>query len=522
MDENFYFDDFELSLKEQANQFKMAPSKKVWHGIYNDLHPGRRWPSIMMSLLLIFSIVFIGYINTRSDKKPDVSQASSLKRGVDKTSELSSGINKNKPSAMVDTRRIDPNNKFKQPAIKDEISFSQIPNPLSQTGNNSFSKKNSTNINPSPGGLPVSENKKILNQPVSNNEPYLPNSDEDAKNLNNISKEKDKIDNTPNSSEQSDNTGNILYDHSNLKLIKLKVDGELLEAGLPGSKNNNLIYYDLSLVPNQTLAILITIDKMNTEVVTSENSAANLKAGKKRNEKISWTYYAAPFISSVSFRGEPIKQEVNPNLSIALPQVMQKSRQVLHNATFGYEAGLQMNYLFAKNFHFTVGTHISRSGYNIISNEVHPTLNTLLLKDPSTGNTYSRSFVTHYGDGTGISTTTLHNYNLQASLPVGLQYTIWGNDKIQLNIAANVEPSLVLKADAYILSSDGKNYVNVPDLLREWNFSSNFAPFVTFRSSKFKWNIGPNIRYQWLSTYQKDYTVKEHLIDYGIRIGISK
>ena len=69
MEEEIYFDDFELTVQEQANRFKMVPAKKVWHGIYNDLHPGRRWPSVMVSLVLIFSIVFIGNINTQVDKK---------------------------------------------------------------------------------------------------------------------------------------------------------------------------------------------------------------------------------------------------------------------------------------------------------------------------------------------------------------------------------------------------------------------------------------------------------------------
>ncbi|MEO6219721.1 MAG: hypothetical protein ABIO81_04785, partial [Ginsengibacter sp.] len=204
------------------------------------------------------------------------------------------------------------------------------------------------------------------------------------------------------------------------------------------------------------------------------------------------------------------------------PQVTQKDMRVIRNSALGFEAGIQMNYSLTKSLQLTAGTQITRSGYNIVSNLVHPTLSTLILKNPSTGDTYSRNFVTHYGDGTGMSTVTLKNYNYQVSLPVGLQYVIWENNEFQINLGANVEPSLVIKADAFLLSSDGKNYVNVPDLLRKWNLSSNFAPFVSFRSSKFKWNIGPNIRYQWLSTYHKTYPVKEHLINYGIRVGISK
>src|ERR1017187_5399249 len=66
MERRFSMIDFEQSLKEHADEFKMIPSKRVWHGIYNDMHPGRRWPSVTMSLLLIFTLVFIGYLNTHN------------------------------------------------------------------------------------------------------------------------------------------------------------------------------------------------------------------------------------------------------------------------------------------------------------------------------------------------------------------------------------------------------------------------------------------------------------------------
>ena len=62
--------DFEQSLKEHADKFQMIPSKKVWHGIYNDLHPGKRWPSVTMSLLLIFTLVVIGHLNTNNSRRP--------------------------------------------------------------------------------------------------------------------------------------------------------------------------------------------------------------------------------------------------------------------------------------------------------------------------------------------------------------------------------------------------------------------------------------------------------------------
>ena len=74
MEKKFYTDNFENYLKGHADQFKMTPSKKVWHGIYNDLHPGRRWPSITMSIIFIFSLVIMGHLNTNNEHVNDLTK----------------------------------------------------------------------------------------------------------------------------------------------------------------------------------------------------------------------------------------------------------------------------------------------------------------------------------------------------------------------------------------------------------------------------------------------------------------
>ncbi|HEY5406988.1 MAG TPA: hypothetical protein VIJ92_07870, partial [Ginsengibacter sp.] len=239
----------------------------------------------------------------------------------------------------------------------------------------------------------------------------------------------------------------------------------------------------------------------------------------KKNDKMSWVYFVAPQVNSVSFNGQPIRP-INNNNSPAVA-INANNYKVLHNSALGFEAGIQINNSLTRKLWITSGLHITYSGYNITSNEVHPTFANLFLKDPVTGDVYSKSYITHYGNGTGQTVVSVKNYSLQASIPVGLQYQFAGSDKIKLTTYANFEPSMVVKSNAYILSSDGNNYINDPDLLRKFNMSSNFGAFITFNSAKFKWQIGPNVRYQWLSTYKKDYPIQEHLIDYGIRIGIS-
>ena len=63
MENKFYTDNFEQLLKESTDNFRMYPSKRVWHSIYNNLHPSRKWPSLAIWVLFISSTIYIGLSN---------------------------------------------------------------------------------------------------------------------------------------------------------------------------------------------------------------------------------------------------------------------------------------------------------------------------------------------------------------------------------------------------------------------------------------------------------------------------
>ncbi|MEP6952123.1 MAG: hypothetical protein ABI863_22725 [Ginsengibacter sp.] len=516
MEQRFFMNDFEHSLKEHADKFQMVPSKKVWHGIYNDLHPGKRWPSVTMSLLLIFTLVVIGHLNTNNSRRSayvanKISEvkttASNLKRtrnsrnsqrivvrktDLDKNREIfvySTGQPGNKGSLTTTTVNNDENNNSK---TGHQIANNLIPPnnliPWSYPGSSAFEQK--FVFSPKPGSDLAEDN---LAENAYNKETLLQNSID--------------INGTMNETLQS-KTGENNIDNSQLQ-GKISIDTKNTSTGEKPSSLDKNVSSDKNITNN------IPANKKPAAVIKTS------RLHKKRNDKISWVYFAAPVVSSVSFSGKPLKSIQGVNLITGSP-ANQKDGKVLHSSALGFEAGAQMNYTLTKKLQFTIGAHLTYSGYNIISNEVHPIPAILELRDPATGTVYSRSYETHYGDGTGQSIVTLRNYNLQASIPIGLHYEFLGNEKVQFNVGGDLEPSLVLKSNAYILSSEGNTYVNDPSLLRKLNMNSNFGAFVTFRSTKFKWQIGPNFRYQLLSTYRKDYTLKEHLIDYGIRIGISR
>ncbi len=514
MEEKFYLDDFELSLQEQMNQLKMVPSKKVWYGIYNDLHPGRRWPSVMISLLLIFSIVFVGYINTNPDKN-------ATEKNVIAGGKIVSSAGANNPQSAQDIQQSE--------KLQNQVS-NGVALAVENRSQNSRDLK-SNEVNPASKRTEGKGNRRLKTDPGTKvagvkdhgNMPSLSGLVADASIQGKTTSEH------RNAIFPSEHHGNIFpgitdaFNESSIVGI----------SNIPGVIENSsaflLPHPFIEKQPKNQLSIQPVFDisieaglAANAENTTNGTREAT-RTKKKKNAKISWVYYAGASMSNVVFKGKPLKSPVlNSTLVASSSQQMQNDMRVIRSSAIGFEAGLQMNYAIIPNLEVTVGANITRSGYNIVSNLVHPTLSNLLLKDPSTGDTYTRGFVTHYGDGTGISTVTLHNFSYQASIPVGLQYKVWANDKIQVKLGFDVEPTYVINADAFVLSSNGKNFVEVPDLLRKWNVGSNFAPFVSFRSNKFRWNVGPNIRYQWLSSYEKSYPAKEHLIDYGIRVGISK
>lgn len=514
MEQRFFMNDFEHSLKEHADKFQMVPSKKVWHGIYNDLHPGKRWPSVTMSLLLIFTLVVIGHLNTNNsrrsayvaDKAAEAKKiASNVKRTRDSKNRIAvrkTDLDKSREVFVYSTGQPGNTGSLSQTTINNDE------NTTSKTGRQ-LANNLTPRINSIPWSYPGSSafEQKFVFSP------------------------------RPGSELAEDNLAENVYNKEALPYGNSEIEGAVSETLQGKTIENN--------IDNSQLAGKILIDEKNSSISDKPSSqdknispdknvtkntpadkkpAAGTKASrihKKTNDKVGWVYFAAPVVSSVSFSGKPLKSTLGVNLITASP-ANQKDGKILHSSALGFEAGAQMNYTITKKLQFTIGAHLTYSGYNIISNEVHPIPAILELRDPATGSIYSRSYETHYGDGTGQSIVTLRNYNLQASIPFGLQYEFLGSEKVQFNVAGDLEPSLVLKSNAYMLSSEGNTYVNDPSLLRKLNISSNFGAFVTFRSTKFKWQIGPNIRYQWLSTYRKDYTVKEHLIDYGIRIGISR
>ncbi len=119
---------------------------------------------------------------------------------------------------------------------------------------------------------------------------------------------------------------------------------------------------------------------------------------------------------------------------------------------------------------------------------------------------------------------TLYNDYYQLSAPLGFDLRVLGNERLQFNLGATLQPSYLLNTDSYILSSDYANYTKEPSVFRRWNLSAGLEAFLSYQTGPIRWQIGPEFRYQVFSTHLSDapYPISENLKGYGIKIGITK
>jgi hypothetical protein len=129
--------------------------------------------------------------------------------------------------------------------------------------------------------------------------------------------------------------------------------------------------------------------------------------------------------------------------------------------------------------------------------------------------------MTGYNNFNGYKANWLENLYLSVSAPLGAEMRLAGNKKTNFGVAASIQPTYVIGDKAYLISTDYKNYMEVPWLIRDWNVSTGLETFVSYSTGQVKWQVGPQVRYQLLSSYEKKYPVKEHLFDFGLRVGIA-
>jgi hypothetical protein len=257
----------------------------------------------------------------------------------------------------------------------------------------------------------------------------------------------------------------------------------------------------------------------NTYPLTIESVLNSFKAKPKR--KVLLQAYIAPTISYRKLGENKYFLSAaanNPSNSAGYDV----KRAVTHKPAIGLELGLTAKYPVAKNIRIRGGLQFNVSRYDIKAFNYDGEVATIALDEGPVINSVYRW--TKYRNFNGFSSNWLQNFYFSVSAPVGLEVTIAGNKKTSFGVAGTIQPTYVLRDKAYLISTDFKNYAQavgtLSHLIRNWNVNTSVETFVNYSSGNIKWQIGPQVRYQLMSSFQNKYPVKENLFDFGLKVGI--
>lgn len=258
------------------------------------------------------------------------------------------------------------------------------------------------------------------------------------------------------------------------------------------------------------------------EAVAATTAAPSLTSGKTRASRWNVQYYGAPSISyRILTEEKNFNKELFSNGQIPAAYYNDVTRVVHHREGLGLEAGASFGYKATDKLTLTVGLQLNYRQYTIEAFEGTARASVLRLQTRTGIDTLMAvSHVVNYSSNRPME---VQNHYLQVSLPVGFELAVASFGKSAFVLAANIQPTYNLYQNAWLISSDYQRYVQEPTLMRGWNVNSGVGAYFRFATKGgLQWQAGPQIRYQLLSSFTEAYQVRENLIDYGFRIGVSK
>lgn len=479
MEENFYKDEFEKFLQEQANNHKMFPSDKVWGNIHNKLHGDKNWPGLTVAALaflaaiIAVSVYFSPKPNIFADKSAPVTN---LDKNVSGTPLLSSVRNSGdrKPTnwSFNQKEKVDENtpvSSLPETVVKEKLSTETTVERTKRTNGRRLAVRRASTANE----ISVEENFEAAGTSRTD----------------------------------------VVVEQVTINSAPISENNPAEKESAQTQKSKPVI------VKDEHKAAVDEYLKQHPQDVPA------LTQNRKRALKNTFSYlvYITP---SASFRrlredADFLNQKfANTAGPVDLNYVADVNKIVRHTPGTGVEAGISFRYNITDKLKVATGFQFNVRQYSIEAFKSRTEVATIALQT-STG-VDSVTKYSFYRTTNGYASAQLINRYYQLSVPIGLEWEVVGSRNVALNIAASVQPTYIVNRNAYLISTNFKNYAESGGMLRNWNINTSIEAFVNFKSGDFKWQLGPQLRFQNLPTFIKAYPIKEHLMDYGLKIGVSK
>lgn len=449
MDKDFYTNEFEQSLRELTEEYKMYPSESVWSNIFNKLHPGRRWGIIGGSMLVLLFTASVLVLRTANH----------------------STAVKQKPASTQNKEHVSytNNDNTGEPLIKNNI----------RHVNEHLKTNNAPDTRPAVIAVNIKqyEPEDIFDKLIT------------AENIGNIKLPFTENFNTPGNSSDEKESSSL----QNFSLTKV--------AG--ASKSNTIFQSPVYL-----------------EALFNPKTRATFNSSKKKS-RFEWQLYFAP---SVSYR--KLFNDDNPaSLAFAFSNFIPGdiNKAVNHKPALGFELGNAVLFSLTKGIKIKAGVQLNYSRYNIKAYSTNTELTTIRLRGDHNQLQELRVASSFKNYGIFYQSTTISSQNVAVSVPFGVDLKMLGYKNISWYVSGSLQPTYILNNKAYLITNDLKNYVRNPDLFRKFTMNSGIETFLRIeRNNGVALQVGPQLRYQINSSYTTKYPIREHLVEYGVKVGITK
>lgn len=496
MENRFNNKDFEQFVKQSADQYRMFPSEKVWNSIHNTLHTRRRWYGIGLALLLLTTaaVTWIMLISPSGKQQQLVNTpiAATTKEFIEQKPETPEIIIA--PVKPVRTKPLfvaSPGNEQQNLFLAD----AGIPVSSSEDVYTNNDNELTEDMLPMP--------KAVTAAALSNNPSVT------TKTVVAISKSSAPV-NIPNKSAIAFAINKIPANNNNNSFPVSIMDSE---------EENNKKDEEKSTATPEDKALTVNKDIYPLTIESVTNSYTRIT----RAKKASWQIY---FLPTVSYRKLSDNKNflINSQASNAPTNFSIRDNindVVTHKPDIGLEAGFNVGFPVAGNFKVTTGLQLNVSKYDIKAYPYQREDARIALSNALGSASVSTIESDYRAQESYTKPRWLSNFYISASLPIGAELKIARlKNETYLGVGGTIQPTYILGDRAYLISTDFKNYAKSTSLTRDWNVNTSFEVFAGYSTGKLDWKVGPQVRYQLLSSFAKKYPVKEHLMDFGLKVAV--
>lgn len=252
---------------------------------------------------------------------------------------------------------------------------------------------------------------------------------------------------------------------------------------------------------------------------------------RKKLSHLSFELYVTP---SVSYRGlnSANGKAANSYAAVAANTnyLLDKNRSAKHLPALGAEIGFALGYKLSNALTLKGGLQFNMRQYGVRTygtqyNNPSPDARVVNTVNNALPNTDTDDANTSAASATASAQQRIfYNRYYQIAAPIGIDWRIFTSDngKLTVHTAFAAQPTYTFDKPSFVISTDAKNMIDGASVLRNWNVNSAAEAYVSYKMGAFRWQIGPQVRYQHLSTFSSSYPIREHLIDYGVKIGFTK